>query len=246
MPRFPKAALSLLVAAICWLDHSAVLAQAEKTFAVIVHVATIDSSDLDARIATLFGTANTHFADAGIEFAVEERRQLPESFAVLENIRERRRLARFFVPKTINVFLVDEILDPVPSEATRKAAKAQGRKPSGRLSGAHIPIKGRKPDTYIIIARTRSSYSLAHELGHFFGVAHSKAPQNIMSYGARRDRFESNQIEVFRKRGRRFQRKRWLRIVTRAPASPEGSLAIAWQTVSRLSYAVAPHRGPRL
>lgn len=240
-----KSLFALLAFVAGWLTPGVAGAEDARSFAVIVHVATADESDLDARLETLVGTANQHFAAAGIGFVVEERRELPESYAILEDIRERRRLARFFVAKTINVFLVDEIRDPVPSKATRKAAKAQGRKPSGRLSGAHVPIAGRKPDTYIIIARTRSPYSLAHELGHFFGVAHSADSLNIMSYGSRRERFAEEQIEVFRKRGRRYQRKRWVRSAVRDPEQTSARATASWQAVWRMSYVLAPHRGPR-
>lgn len=182
-------------------------------FALVVHVAAADPTDTEARVGRLLDTANRHFAAAGVAFGVAEQRELPASYAVVETIRERRQLRRLLVPRAINVFLVDAILDPVPSDATRRAARWQGREPSGRLSGAHIEAPGKQPGTYILLARTRRPTSLAHELGHFFGVAHHKDPTNIMSYGAERDHFAERQLEVFDRRARRFRRQRILRLL---------------------------------
>jgi hypothetical protein len=244
MSRWPKPALAIALPAILLLALSEARADGRPAFALVVHVATTRPAEIDPRLDTLLGAANRHFTAAGIEFEVDERRELPESFAVLETIRERRQLGKFFVPRRINVYLVDEIRDPTPSAATRRAARAQGRKPSGRLSGAHVPIRGRTPGTYIIVARTRSAVSLAHELGHFFGVPHSEDPTNIMSYGSDRDHFDERQLDVFRRHARRFRRARAVRLLPPAAAAAEPVRPARFGLPARMSYTLPPHRGP--
>ena len=167
-------------------------------------------------------TANRAFADAGIAFYVAERRELPDSYRTLDNIPERRRLKRRLVPNTINVFLVDSILDPNPSRATQRAAAWQGRTPGGKLSGAHVEAHGRVPDTYILLSLAGQRTSLAHELGHFFGAGHSRAPGNLMSYGSDRKGFDTTQLRAFRRRARLADRRRELRILGRAGNAAAG------------------------
>jgi hypothetical protein len=178
-----------------------------------VHVATADPEDARKRIEEKVEAANELYEPVGVLFEHGDSSALPGSFAVLEDIPERHRLKKFFVERTINVFVVDEVLDPNPSAATKKAAAWQGREPSGRLSGAHIVWKGHRPDTYIILARRSSPLSLAHELGHFFGLPHAKDPENVMSYGSERVGFDAKQLGVIARSAKRIARKRTVRLV---------------------------------
>ncbi len=182
-----------------------------RPFHLVIHVATTNPKEIEARVGTLVLNANRHFLPAGISFSVVDQKQLPDTFAVLETIRERRQLKRYMVPRTINLFLVDEILDPHPSAATRRASAWQGRKPSGRLAGAHIEIKNRVPSTYIVLILSATPLSLTHELGHFFGAPHHKDPTNIMSYGVDRLHFNERQLKTFRYRARRYRKNRVLK-----------------------------------
>jgi len=184
---------------------------APKPFFVVIHVASTNPADTDQRVRDILDTANQHFAAAGIAFVESARKSLPPSFAVLETIRERRRLKRYFVPRTINLFLLDEIDDPVPSEATKKAAAWQDLKLSGRLAGAHIEYQGQTPGTYIILSRDSGKLSLTHELGHFFGAGHARDPTNIMSYGREKRGFDEKQLQRFRAAAARFRKRHVLK-----------------------------------
>ena len=176
---------------------------------VVFHTA--DSIE-DRLLESWLAKANGPFAAAGVRFELAGRRALPGESQRLQSNRDRHRLKRFLRRRVINVFVVDEIRDPWPSAATRRAALRVGREPTGYLGGAHIPAPGRTPATYVIVLRRAIAYgALTHELGHFLGAPHHRDPRNIMSYGVRRDRFDDRQLAMFRRRARRLVRTRKLR-----------------------------------
>lgn len=176
---------------------------------VAFHIPSIDGTPTmdEAEIAAWLEVVNEHFAVAEIAFTSEQIRPLARDEAVLTTIRDRRRLSRFLRPRRVNVFIVEEIHDPHPSGATVRAAAALGFEPSGRLGGAHIPAEGRSPQTYIIVRRRSGPLALTHELGHFLSAPHHRDPDNIMSYGRNRTRFDERQIRAFRYRARRYHRE---------------------------------------
>lgn len=160
---------------------------------------------------SMLADAQRHFADAGLHFRSLGVRALPERFSELRSIRDRHRLKRHLVSHAINIFVHRAIHDRTPSGATRRAADAAGIALSGRLGGAHIPAPKHRPATYIILLASKHGLTLAHELGHFLGVAHHRAPDNIMSYGRLRTHFSARQLRVFRATARRLLRRRVLR-----------------------------------
>ncbi len=185
----------------------------DHVFALTIHVATTKPEDASKRIIQKIKKANELYSQVSMAFDGSDVRELPENFTVIDNIPERHKLKKYLVKKTINVFVADDILDPHPSKATKKAAKWQGRKPSGRLTGAHIEAKKRTPSTYIIISRRSPEETLAHELGHFFGLPHHKNPSNIMSYGLDRVEFDKRQLKIIKTQAKKIIRKRLVRLV---------------------------------
>jgi hypothetical protein len=198
-------ALLLAAAPTHAMEKGSTSTESPKPFFLTIHVASSNPADTDQRVAEFLDTANQHFAAAGVSFVESARKTLPESFAILETPGERHRLKKYFVPHTINVFLLDEIDDPVPSEATRKAAAWQDLQLSGLLAGAHIEYQGQTPGTYIILSRNTEKLTLTHELGHFFGSGHAKDPTNIMSYGREKKGFDEKQLQCFKATAARFR-----------------------------------------
>jgi hypothetical protein len=203
------AGVVLVGAAVTWPGRSR--ADEPIELALVVHVATRDGRPVVSaqEVRRTVGVASEAFAPAAVAFAVGEVRALPDGHAELADIRARHRLRRHLVPGAINVFVVDAILDPVPSEATRRAAARVGREPSGRLSGAHIPAPGRRPGTFVLVDHHGGALTVAHELGHLLGLPHHRDETNIMSYGRDRTGFDDRQLRVIRLfagRLRRFAR----------------------------------------
>lgn len=198
----------------------AVHAQAPE-FAVVFHVASTAAGEpvVDAdTLRTKLAEAAALFAPAGVAFYIDEVRALPAEHEGIDDIRERRHLRRYLVPRVINIFVAQAIHDPRPSAATVRAAAAQGREPTGWISGAHIPSGGRRrPATYILLSARTGLWSLPHELGHFFGAIHHPDPDNVMSYGFGRRVFDEAQLALFRRRAAQYLRRRDVRTRDTSP-----------------------------
>ncbi len=162
----------------------------------------------DAQVEVWVDAVNHWYAPAHVRFAVDERRSLPDDWVLLRNNRDRHRFKRRLRGRRIHAFIVREIRDPWPSAATRRASARVGREPSGLLGGAHIPAPTHRPGSYVIALDRAMPLALAHELGHVLGAPHHRDPTNIMSYGRHRSHFDEAQLEQFRRRARRLQRRR--------------------------------------
>jgi len=178
-----------------------------RALPIVAHVASESGQPVlsQAALAEWEQTVSALYAGAGLCVRVVERRALPVP-ATLERIADRRRLARFVVPRRVNVFLVAAILDPVPSASTRRTAARFGFAPTGLLNGAHVPVRDRAPGTYLIVRAGAGPTTLAHELGHLLGAGHHRDPTNLMSYARERVRFDEHQLRTFRSRAARLAR----------------------------------------
>lgn len=210
----PRAIVALALAVLALAARPAARADAPITrLGLTVHVARDASGARVLEPEALrrwVAEASAPFADADLAFEVGREHALDPGSDVLRDNRARHALARHLVPRTINVFVVSRIEDPRPSRATARAAAAQGFAPSGRLSGAHVEVRGRVPGTFVIVKAPSSPTTLSHELGHFFGAGHHPDPENLMSYGRDRRAFDARQIAAFRHFARRYLQRREL------------------------------------
>ena len=106
------------------------------------------------------------YAPFGVHFRLVENRTLPNSKADLVTPKDRDALASFCERGVINVMFVASLRDiDVTEEVYRMGVTWTG--PGAR---------------YVIVASAARETTLAHELGHFFGLQHVKTKNNLMSY----------------------------------------------------------------
>lgn len=124
----------------------------------------VDDSFMDLEIAT----ANSLFKDAGVAFAFSGVVEIDAVYKALETRDDRDKLADLRVEKEVNVFFVDSLRDVDDPKLHRMGVTWR------KLS--KLSVK------YIIVAASGSPTTMAHELGHFFGLDHVGQKNNLMSY----------------------------------------------------------------
>lgn len=148
---------------------------AEHCFGVVLHIVVDDegaaqSSDwLEAQLAE----ANKHFAPIGVSFEVSRVEAEDADHAHVDTRRHRDKLGRDdFSKGEVHVYIVRR-LDNVDAE--------------GEIYGVHWRDRKKRSRRWIIISARAWKTTLAHELGHFFGLPHSEYPISIMNKTSRTD-----------------------------------------------------------
>jgi hypothetical protein len=139
-------------------------------------------------VAAQISEANRHFAPLEVAFTLAGVSALPTDKARVETREDRDRLGRKLYSRgKIHLFLVEEL--------------ANVDEP-GKLNGVHWRDQAKKSRRWIILSSTAYPITLAHELGHFFGLPHSSYPISIMNKSPREEppfeerTFDPEELEV--------------------------------------------------
>ncbi len=150
-------------------------------------------------IATQLAVANRHFERLGIGFDVAGIDALPASAVHIETRGDRDALGEQLAGRMIHVFVVGK-LDDVDEE--------------GQIAYGVTWHTRRDDRKYVIVSAQALERTLAHELGHFFGLPHSTYSISIMNKSDRAEppldqrTFADEEIEAMRPALKRLLRDR--------------------------------------
>ncbi|MBC8067547.1 MAG: hypothetical protein IAG13_04365 [Deltaproteobacteria bacterium] len=179
---------------------------------VTVHLATEAGHFVNTRddVAAWVARANDELAEFGIEVDVVAVKRMPGGFSSVLGWQTRREMAAL-APKdgTIHVFAIEDLDDG------RRMRRIRGL--HWRYRGLAKGLRGRE---YVVVTREAPSTTLAHELGHMFGLRHSNRIDNIMCSCRRGPAvsFTTGQGVAMRDGARRY--------IARAHVSPRRQLAV--------------------
>lgn len=177
-------------------------ASADSTsITLTVHVATTAGTAVsdDAWIADEIATATARFTDADVAFTRADGAAdgVPADVAT---VADRDALAALAPDDgTVHVFVVDKLAN--------KDAEGYINGVTWRYAGAKRALRGRR---YIVLARGDALVdTLAHELGHMFGLSHTDEPTNLMMAPGRDDgaTFDADQLATVARKAAAFAKR---------------------------------------
>jgi len=135
------------------------------------HVAVTDAGPVAtaAWTATQLAAANRHFEKLDVGFRIVSVDALPASAARIEDRQERNSLARRVTGRVIHVFVTGQLDD-----IDRAGEVAYG-----------VTWRTRGDTRFVIVSTQAWERTLAHELGHVFGLPHSTYAISIMNKSER-------------------------------------------------------------
>lgn len=169
MKRAWALGLTTLLAVACIAPSARAEDDYGPTFPIAISIATkegVRAAD-DAWIASQIEAANELFGPIGIHFRWQLEKEIPAAHFEMHSRADRDGLASHVEKNVIDVFVVSELEDVDEPGRMRKGV-AWTNKTAGKR--------------YLILSASAPRGVLTHELGHFFGNAHTDVPDNLMSY----------------------------------------------------------------
>ncbi len=198
---------------LCWAVPAAACPE-DRThcFELVTHVVhkdgtpVVDAAWLDAQIAH----ANRLFKPVSVGFfRVAPFRKLPASYASTNTRAQRDAIGGAWARGSIHVFIVEHLAnvdDP------------------GEINGVHWRNRANRSQRWILLSSIAWELTLAHEIGHFFGLPHSEYLISIMNKSPRADPkpgdrvFHSDEIARMKRRKKAMLKDRVL--TSRRPDLP--------------------------
>jgi hypothetical protein len=165
---FAASVLAVAVSLVVY-PNVAEAAPLDVTFPISIAVAVEDGVPArdDAWISAQIEQANELYVPTGVSFRWTLRREIPSAHARLHTRADRDALAPLVERNVIDVFVV-AALEDVDEPGRYRKGVAWTSKPTNKR--------------FLILSGEAFPKVLAHELGHFFGNAHTVVPDNLMSY----------------------------------------------------------------